>query len=297
MTATTSDLIERTRFHLMTGMFEAQNVLSADITAGATGLTFTYTLGGIQEGAVLACGLELMRVWQVTSATGNAVTVQRGYAGTTAAAHTTAELVTVNPRFSDFHILKALNDDLSALSAHGLYQVKTQVLTFDGTARAIDLASDVIDVLEVRYDESGGSKRWPLIDQWTLLHDMSTADFPSGKALRLDRQPEVNVNIRVHYKAPFTALSALTDDVTAVSGLHAEALDIPPLGAAAMMASARDIRRTDTQAQGDTKRANEVPAGTPQGAARTLLSQRQLRIGQEQGRLYQRYPLRRKRLT
>ena len=293
---TASDLIERTRWHLNTGLVETRNVLAGNINNSATSLSFTYDLGPLQAGAVIACGLELMLVWDVNT-TAKTATVQRGMFGSTAASHTTAELVTVNPRFSDFHILKALNDDLAALSGHGLYQVKTAVLTFDGTARSIDLASDVIDVLEVRYDESGGTKRWPLIDQYVVLHDLDPADFPTGKAIRFDRSPEVGVDIRVHYKAPFTSLSAQADDVLTVAGLHAEAHDIPPLGAAIMLAGARDIRRTDTRAQGDTRRAEEVPAGTPQGAVRTLMQQRQYRIGQEQGRLYQRYPLRRRRLA
>ena len=290
-----SDLIERTRWHLNTGLVEKRNVLTTSIDASTTGLSFTYDLGPLQADAVIAIGLELMLVWSVNTS-GKTAVVQRGMFGSTAAAHTTSDLVTVNPRFSDFHILKALNDDLAALSASGLYQVKTEVVTYDGNERTVDLASDVIDILEVRYDESGGTKRWPLIDNYTLMHDLPTADFPSGKGIRFDSPPEVDVNIRVHYKAPFTALSALTDDVLAVSGLHAEAHDLPPLGAAILMGAARDIRRTDTAAQGDTRRAGEVPAGTPQGAIRALSRQRDVRIGQEQARLYQRYPLRRRRL-
>lgn len=292
---TAADWIERTRWHLNTGVLEPRNLLASSIDDSTTALSFTYDLGRLHAGAVIALGLELMLVWEVNG-TAKTATVQRGVLGSTAASHASGDTVTVNPRASDFHILKALNDDLAALSAAGLYQVKTQVVTYDGTARSVDLADDVIDVLEVRYDESGGTRRWPSIDQYQVLHDLPTADFPSGKAIRFDRSPEVDVNVRVKYKAPFGTLSALADDVEAVTGLHAEAHDLPPLGAAILLAAARDIRRTDTMAQGDTRRAEEVPAGTPQGAIRALDRQRQLRIGQEQGRLYQRYPLRRRRL-
>lgn len=293
---TCATLIERTRWHLQTGQYEAQNVLGAGIDSDDTTLTFTYDLGPLQAGAVISIGLELMRVWEVTTGSKTAV-VQRGYAGSTAAAHTTSELATVNPRFSDFHILQALNDDLASLSGHGLYRVRTVTFTDDGSARTYNLADDVIDVLDVRYDADTSANQWPLLDNWQVLHNLPALEFASGKALRLDASGASNRDVLVRYKAPFGSLSALTDDVEAVTGLHEEAHDLPPLGAAVVLASAREIRRTDTMAQGDTRRANEVPAGMTQAAATRLAQHRQFRIGQEQGRLYQQAPLRRRRLA
>lgn len=292
-----SDLIQRTRHHLNSGMFEQQNLLASSITNSTNSLTFTYELGPIQEGAVLAVGLELMLVWEVTSSTGKTVSVQRGYAGSTAVSHTTTELVSVNPRFSDFHILQALNDDLASLSAHGLYQVKALTFTFDGTARTYNLASDVIEVLEVRYDANTSQNQWPLIDDYQVLHSMPTAEFASGKAIRLDGHAEQQRDVRVRYKAPFTALATAADDVLTVTGLHAEAHDLPPLGAAIMLSNTREVRRTDTFAQGDTRRANEVPPGMVQAASTKLERHRQFRIAQEHGRLYAQWPLRRRRLA
>lgn len=285
-------MIEATRWHLLTGQNEQRNTLAGPISNSATNLTFTYDLRGIREGAMLSVGLELMLVMEATDSA-NTATVMRGINGSTAASHLQGDVVTVNPRFPDFAVLRELNNDLRALSAMGLYQVGTFDRTFDGTVRAFDLGADVLDILEVRYQSSGGTERWPLVDRWSVMSDMPTADFPSGRALRVDSRIESYQPLRIRYKKAFGLLTNLTDDVQTVTGLWSEAHDIPPLGAAVRLGAARDIRRTDTQAQGDTKRPNEVPAGTPQGAVRTLAAERQVRIAQEQGRLYSRYPMRR----
>ncbi len=292
---TCADLIERTRWHLNTGLYEPINRLALDIDDTLTALQFDYELGGIRDGAIISVDLELMYVWEVINESTRTVMVQRGIAGSTAAAHDSSALVTVNPRFSDFHILKALNDDLRSLSGLGLYATRALTFTFDPPARTYDLFSDVIDVLEVRYRTQSDTDRWPLIDNYAVLRDMPSVDFPSGIALRLDGRVESQQDVLVRYKAPFTALTALADVVELATGLLAEALDIPPLGAAAMLSVARDTRRTDTFAQGDTRRAAEVPSGSPRAAAAPLLSARSLRVGEEQGRLAQRYPLRRRR--
>jgi hypothetical protein len=292
---TAAQMVEATRWHLLTGQVEAQNRLTTTVTSGDTTLAFDFELGGIRAGSVLHLGLESVLVWAVTSETGRTVQVQRGFNGTTAAAHTAGDLVEVNPRFPTVQILNALNDELRGLSAKGLYRVGTVDRTYLGTARAFDLASDFIDVLEVSYDADSITEDWPLITDFSVQRDLPTADFPSGASILVRSRMETNRTVRVKYKRSFGMLTALTDDVETVTGLWVEAHDIPPLGAASILSAARDIRRTDTLTQGDTRRAQEVPAGTPQGAARVLQQRQSMRIGEEQGRLYQRYPLRRAR--
>lgn len=291
----TSELIERCRWHLATGPVEEQNRLTATISSSATSVQFDFDLRGIREGAVLHVGLESMYVWEVTSDPSRIVTVQRGFAGTTAAAHTAGDLVEVNPRFSNYTLLQALNDEIRAISGLGLYRVGTVSFTFDGSIRTYNLASDVIGVLEVRYDADTSANQWPLVDDYQVLRDMPTSEFASGVAIRLDGRVESARTVRVRYKKPFGTLATLSDNVESTTGLWAEALDIPPLGAAAMIAQAREVRRTDTIAQGDTRRANEVPAGMAQNSARGLLLRRNQRVAEEQARLYQAYPLARPR--
>lgn len=291
---TCSDWVEQTRRHLHTGQQEVRNKLATDRTAvsGEETWTFDREPVGIQVGSVLSVGLENVYVWAVTTTD---ATVQRGWEGTTPAAHAAGSVVTVNPRFSDFHIVQALNDDLRALSAAGLFAVRTLTFVFDGSAYTYDLADDLIDVLEVRYDEDSSANRWPLIDDYQVMRDMPTTEFASGVALRIDGRAASQRDVLVRYKASYGQLTALTDNVEATTGLHPEAHDIPPLGAAIRLAGPRDIRRTDTVGQGDTRRSGEVPPGTPQTAVRDLAARRQQRLAEEQGRMYARYPLRRNR--
>src|SRR5690349_10875429 len=111
---TTALLIEDTKRILHTGRPDQQNKLAADTTAGATSLSFSFPLDGIQAGATVQVGLELFYVWSVNASAQTAV-VQPAQQGSTAADHDSGDLVAVNPRFSDYAILRALNDDLADL--------------------------------------------------------------------------------------------------------------------------------------------------------------------------------------
>jgi hypothetical protein len=114
---------------------------------------------------------------------------------------------------------------------------------------------------------------------------MPLTEFGSGTALRLDTVPAANRDVLVRYTAPLGPLTALEDNAQEVTGLEGPAHDIPPLGAAIALAAPRDIRRTDMFAQGDTRRAEEVPAGSPQSAVRALMALRDRRISAELSRL------------
>jgi hypothetical protein len=87
------------------------------------------------------------------------------------------------------------------------------------------------------------------------------------------------------YSAPFVLPTAFDDDVVTDLGLTETMLDIPVLGAAAMLASGFESRRANLGAQGDTRRANEVQAGANLGMAREWIRMRDERIADEYGRL------------
>src|SRR2546421_1536268 len=251
MATLASDLIESTRRHLFTGAPEQLNKLSGSLTSSATTFNLTYSLGGIQAGTVVAIDLEEIFVWAVNSTSMSVTDCTRGYNGTTAAAHASAAIVTVQPKFSQFRIFQALNDELLDLSSpqNGLYQIKTVDITFNPTRYGYDLTgvSDLVDVAEVRFRTAGPEKTWPKIMSWSLERNMPSTgtygDFASGNALMIYRGAFPGLPIHVRYKAPFAALTGLTNDVTAVSGLPATAIDIPPLGAAIRLVLGREIHR------------------------------------------------------
>ena len=127
--ATAADLIEETRALLESGTRPELNRLNGALTDDATTATLEFDMGSIQTGAVLAVDLELIYVWSIS---GQVATVQRGYLGTTPAVHDDDSLVYVNPRWSAFTILRAINAELDSYSSPkwGLYRMRTADVTY-----------------------------------------------------------------------------------------------------------------------------------------------------------------------
>lgn len=287
---TGAQLVEDARAHLQAYSRDELNRTTADPGAAGTTLAVEFAVGGIQRGVILAVDLELMYVWSVTALN---VTVQRGVLGSTATTHAVGSLVYVNPRFPAFRIFSEINNEIRSYSspAHGLFRISTVDLTGSIT-EGYDLTgvTSLIDILEVRYQDYGAEARWPLIRQWSLARNMPTASFASGFALMVDDAPAIGRTIRVRYKAAYTAFTALSQDLTTQTGMHDEASDIPPLGAAARLLAAREARRASYDAQPESRRAEDVPPGTNRQAAAGLLALRDMRLREEAARLSSQYP-------
>ena len=292
---TAADLIDETKRLLLSGQREQHNKLAANTAPGATTLTFTYDLGGIQAGAYVQVDLEVFYVWAV-NASAKTATVEPAQIGSVAASHDTGDMVTVNPKFPDHAILRALNEDLYSLSSptNGLYAIKSADLTFAEGRAGYDLAgvTNLVDILEIRAQRDSASRDWPLVSGYEFSRDVNTAQFPSGYALFLTQPGMSGTSLRIRYKATFGALTLLGDDVEAVTGLPHTAHDLPPLGAALRLVYPREIKRSFTEAQPDPRRATEVPVGGAIGSTRALAAQRQTRINEEYARLWQQFPAR-----
>lgn len=287
----TADLVEATRRYLLSGAGETLNKISGALDATSTTVTLARELRNVAAGTVLSAGLESMYVWDVTNLASRVLEVQRGYGGSTATTHADGSLVRVAPEFTDFAMFAALNDDIDALSSAGVYRRKTLDLTASSTGvRTYNLAADVLDVYDVRYDAENVGNQWPQVASWTWQPDISATEFPSGAMLRLDSPVPAGRTVRVRYKARLTRLATLTDDVAAVTGLPATALDIPPMGAAWRLAAPAEIERNSTRRQGDSRRAEEVPAGAKLRASAGLAQRWQTRVGAERMALARIWP-------
>lgn len=289
-----SDVIERTRRHLYSGETrEERNKTSASLTADATSVGLTYEGPGIQRGAILAIDLEELYVW---SASSTAATVSRGDNGTTAATHASGATILVNPKFSPFAILQAVNEELADLSSpvNGLFKVGTLDFTYSAGTDTYDLTgvTDLIDILDVTYDAGDGSNRWPRLRRgdWALARGMQTAEFASGMSLTINGWAESGRDINIIYKAPFTALSSVSQNVETISGLPASAHDILAIGAAIRLTAGTEVSRNFLD-QADTRRADEVPPQARSSSMRSLIALRRERIDAEKARLLAKYPV------
>lgn len=288
---TAGELIDRVTSELLAGTVEERNKVASGVDASATTLTFTYPLSGIREGGVFEIGTEQFYVWS-SNTSAKTVVVERGFNGTTAVTHDAGAIATVNPRFPRAQVLNQLNADLADLSSplNGLFQVKTVDIAYNGSDRMVNItgATNILSLHDVRYRYLNDD--YPVVRNVRLLSDMPTTDFGSGYALAIDDYLRAG-SLRVIYRAPYDQFTAESDTVTSVGG-STYLDDLLVLGAQMRMVAPREIKRNFTESQGDTRRAEEVPAGAVANSMLQLQRLRRDRIQAEAARLNRQYPLR-----
>lgn len=289
--STAGALLDRVARQLLSGTIEERNKLATSVDSDDTSFVLSYELGALRVGAVFEIDSELCYVWEATVGSKTLV-VERGYAGTTATSHTAGAIITINPRFPKAQMLDALNQDIDDLSspANGLFRVVTQDVTYNGSDRQVNLtsASNVIDLIDVRLRYLADD--FPAIRRVRLARDLPTADFASGYALTFDESVMAGT-LRVRYKAPFTRVSALTDNIQSAAYIPVNMEDILEMGVMSRMLSMREIKRNFIESQGDTRRADEVPPGAMRDSFSNILRLRRDRIVAEAARLARQYPL------
>lgn len=288
---TAAQLVDRTVQNLLAGTVEERNKLASSVNSSVDSLTMSYALGSLREQTVFEIESELFYVWE-SNTTAKTATVERGFGGSTAASHSSGAVVTVNPRFPRHQVLQALNAELADLSSpmNGLYQMKTVDLSYNGSDRMVNLTSvtAMIDLYDVRYRYL--SDDYPIVRNVRLLRDMPTTDFASGFVLAFDQEVRSGT-VRVLYKAPYTQFAS-ESATTATAGVTTEVEDLLVLGAQIRLMAGREVKRNFTESQGDTRRAEEVPAGAVGNSITNLLRLRRDRIQAEAARLARQYPLR-----
>jgi len=292
--ATLGSMINQTLRRIQPGQQVEALTLNGNYTAGGTSLTVADPAGtilpGLRPETVISIDLELFYVQAVASTT---VTVVPGYLGSTSVNHTSGALVYLNPRFSAFDIMTAINDDLNDLSANDLYAVKSIEITYNPATVGYDLAAvtNLDGIVSVQQKRPYPIGYWVPISRrkWTLTDNADTTDFPSGYALRLNAGGYPGMPFRVTYKAQFSPFVNLTDDATTVAGLASTMYDLPPLGAMVAIVAPREVKRNQIDSAGDSRRAMEVPPGSVMNSVAQVLALRQRRINAEVSRLRRLY--------
>lgn len=290
---TVADLIDSTRQHLY-GTYRAEfNFLSSAATDSATTINLEISpLTGVTRGSLLAINDELL---YVKSVSGQTVTVARGWNGTTAAAHIVGDTVEVNPRFPQNVIRDALQADIRSWGQQ-LYWEDTITVSGVATTRGYDLTSigdfyNISDVYRAPYAADLGNT-WPSVD-FTIRRKLPTSSFASGSALFIASELASAASLQVVVQKPFvTSTFADATDIETTCKLPVNLHDIPPYGAAWRLLSTREIKRTFTDAQPESRLAAEVPPGHTDQTAARLKRLRDDRIEEEAGRLRSKTPLR-----
>jgi hypothetical protein len=286
------DWVDQAREMLGGGIVEQVNRLSSPYTPGDTTINLEFEPEGVTKGIPLCVGLTTFMVWAVAPAT-REVTVEPRWAGSPDVAAATGALVRVRPNVHTHRIFNAVSDILSELSSPllGIYSMGTVDIPYVSTIANYDLtdAENLQGIHSVQFgDPDDDTDRWITLSSttdWQLRATGPTNTAPSGKQLRINAPLYAGgTTLRVTYKASLGDIDTLADDVTGV-GLPPTALDLPPLGAAARLAVPGEWRRSLLNAQPDTRRSEEVPAGAIIGGARFLQQKFESRVNQEVARL------------
>ncbi len=298
-TVLVSDLIARTKQDLY-GSYRGQyNQLANSISTTDTSLVTSYDLMGITPGTIIGIDDELIYAWAIASDT-KTVTLQRGWLGSTAVAHSANAIIEVSPRFGTVQVRNALIDEINSWP-NGLFSQASVDLNVAAYQRAIDLAgvpSNFVRILECLRSPQ------PTLDSWTrvkyrIQRNLDDPAFPSGSAIFLNRivwnqvtwpQFSSAYTLRLNYAIPFNT-TVFTDatDLYATVGLNVDLIDIPRIGATWRLLEPKEIQRTSMSAQGEARDARDVPSGSIQRAAAGYEAQRNERIRQEVERLLIRY--------
>jgi hypothetical protein len=287
---TAATVIDKTLRQLLSGTVEARNRLTITLNSSDTSVVVDYSVEGLRAGQVCEIDSELMYIWVSDSAT-RTLTVQRGFNGTTAAAHTSGAIVTINPRFPRAQVLEEINNEMTDLSSpsNGLFKIETLNITYNGSDKMVNLtgATSVIDILNVsvRYLTDD----YPIARKVKIVRDLPTDDFASGFALRFD-QAVMPGRLRVVYKAPYTTAATEATDINTTCGIQDSVTDIVTIGAQIRLMAPREIKRNFVESQGDTRRAEEVVSGAITNSVSNLKALRKDRIIAEAARLARAYP-------
>jgi len=288
---TVATILNRASRQMLAGVVEERNKLATSIDSDDTTVVCTYDIGGLRTGSVFEVGSELLYVWDAQPST-KTLTVERAYAGTTAASHSAGAILTLNPRFPRGQMLDALNSDIDDLSSttNGLFRIVTVDLTYDGSARQVNITNSgtILDLIDVRFRYE--SDDYPVLRNMRVQTGLPTTDFASGNTLVFD-EPVMAGTVRVRYKAPFTRATTEASDLTTDCFLPATCDDIIEMGVILRMMAGREIKRNFIEAQGDTRRPEEVPAGAVRDSLANIQRLRRERIIAESGRLKAQFPI------
>lgn len=301
MSYTVQQAIEDTQRHLHSSQRPELNTLSSDITATTTSIPFTYSAGGIATRALIGVGTEMMYVVAVS---GSTATVIRGY-NSDAAAHSSGDIIEVNPRFPQAMIVSALRDEIRSWPS-GLFSVETVEFSVSSSVSAFNLtgfSADISHILDIRVAPPTGdlTKSWNRLTRWTFTKQANTTDFSSGYSLTFPRDAYFDTRIVASDTRAFRVTAAVEFDVSSLVtstdledgvGLSVSMLDIPPLGAAWRLMTGKEVIRSSIEIQGQPRRAEEVPPGAALQTGQAIKRLRDQRISEEAMRLRRDWPIR-----
>jgi hypothetical protein len=274
-----ADLVNEVRSMLSGSMGDELTTLSEPYIAGSGLLNFQYPKRAMTAGATLSLGLNTFYVLETASGGLQAV-VLPSYDGGPDEDAVLGSVVRVKPRYTNWAIFRELSQEFATLSSptSGLYSAQWFDAPVDwayGTYEFPEEYGDPLRLVRARAKISGT----------TMWHPINSAEYqPEQRVVRTTDIPDGAVTVEFTFAMRFGTPVSLTDDLEDL-GLPPEASDLPTLGACAALSLAGESRRNQPFAQGDSRRAEEVPPGASTSVSREFARAYKQRVDEEAARL------------
>ena len=261
--------------------------LEGAITDSDTSLTYEDGLFSVEEenlleaGALVEIDQELMLVTDANPST-RVLTVSRGYAGTTAAAHSDKDNIFLNPTFPRKSVFDAVADNIVRLYP-SLYNVTTTNVTSNSTYA--EVPASTVEVLTSYVQNASG-------EQYTSAGIELLRDFPPSTTNTAVQFYNTSNGKTVHLviKRKFVRPTAETDDLATTCLISNEYEQIVMVGAVADIVGATDIDATTQEFITEKLAAENYPVGSGERLRNALLRLRSLLIDEARGNLRSLYP-------
>jgi hypothetical protein len=261
--------------------------LDGSITDSDTSLIYEDNLFSSEEenlldgGALIEIDQELMLVTSSNTST-RTLTVARGYAGTTAAAHSDNANVYINPTFPRKSVFDAVADNIVRLYP-SLYNVTTTSVTSASTY--VEVPASTVEVLTSYVQNSSG-------ELYTSAGIELLRDFPPSSTNTAVQFYNTSTGKTVYLvvKRKFVRPTAETDDLATDCLISDEYQQIVMIGAVADMVGATDIDATTQEFITERLAAENYPVGSGERLRNALLRLRSLLIDEARGNLRSLYP-------
>ena len=323
MSSTIGDLVDRVYREYLEPVdkVESYSYLSSGINDSVDSITYDGNLFSIEEedaldaGAIVEVGQELMYTTAL-NATTNTITVKRGQRGTTAAAHSTGDIIKIAPAFPRKNVFEAVVDQVKNLYPT-LFAVETVELTAstgykllgthgtDGDSynylvaplKAISQYTD----WQSGSDQTGLKYNGVAIEMIDLPNPFTyTDDTSTERTKTYTTGPDVvhavqfagisaGHTVFVTFKKKFVTPTSEASTLTSV-GLETEYEPIVMTGVAAQLIAGKDISKLNASYITEQLETSVSPIGSSSNIGNSLLRYQQLLIQQARSNLRSKYP-------
>lgn len=271
--------IANTRRLLSASLTDELTTLASAYTPGVSALTLSSVPKRIGPGTVLSSGPAM---FYVLSNQGPQCSVIAGYEGNPDVAVEQGAVVRVSPRFTDYQLFTIISQVIGSLSSpsNGLYGIVKWQDIRDEQMYPIpeEVLPYLIRVLQVRSKVSE--------EDWIVNPGYAVSLSPGSESVRVYNSSLLNEFVAAVKIVPPQDFDS---DLISYCGMSETMLDIPALGAAAILMNGQEARRAHLEAQGDPRRAEQVPMTANTSAARELQRMFVERVNDEASRLIARH--------